>query len=182
MLCPWRTGRLTFWWRLRDDESGTRPENSGHNSGDGDGFVRKTWIHNRYLRVPCVPYDKWYVMIFMQNLYVYAFHNSDSCLDQTGKFARQDAARKMHFFDSYCEAIWVPVAVVAAISLAVLFFFSFDTLEYQARSNDRDGGCVVEASGVGIIVVMHWFINDRLTMVNSVGLKMWSCCEPFVFF
>lgn len=29
------------------------------------------------------------------------------------------------------QAIWVPVAVVAAISLAVLFFFSFDTLEYQ---------------------------------------------------
>ena len=81
-----------------------------------------------------------YVYIYIIIFILYAFHNSDSCLDQTG----------------YCEAIWVPVAVVAAISLAVLFFFSFDTLEYQARSNDwRDGGCVLRRLVSGFLVVMH---------------------------
>ena len=165
MLCPWRTGRLTSW--RSDDESGTRPENSGHNSGDGDGFVRKTWIYNRYLRVPCVPYDKWYVMIFMQNLYVYVCIYIICIPQQWFLFGsnRQVCPQKQLArwkSDSYCEAIWVPVAVVAAISLAVLFFFSFDTLEYQARSNDwRDGGCVLRRLVSGLL----WWCID-LSMIG----------------
>ena len=35
------------------------------------------------------------------------------------------------------QAIWVPVIIVASIALTVLFFFSFDTLEYQAGSKGR---------------------------------------------
>ena len=167
-LANWAPDFVTKWRWIRHATRKQWPQLWGWR------WVRKTWIYNRYLRVPCVPYDKWYVMIFMQNLYVYvciyiyiirfilyAFHNSDSCLDQTGKFARKSSSQD--------EKATATVRRFGCQWLSLLPFLwrccSFSALTlWSTRQGLMTGGMAVVSWGVWCQDFLWWCID--LSMIG----------------